>query len=75
MRNLEIFESPGLIVYPDRVKRNMAKVIEMVEGKDRPRELGAPEFAGYGKTFVSIKERKNAHSLKFQEEIWMAVHS
>lgn len=32
MRNLEIFESPGLIVYPDRVKRNIAKVIEMVDG-------------------------------------------
>ena len=24
--------------------------IEMVKCKDRPRELGAPEFAGYGKT-------------------------
>jgi D-serine deaminase-like pyridoxal phosphate-dependent protein len=32
MRNLETFESPGLIVYPDRVKRNIAKVIEMVDG-------------------------------------------
>lgn len=32
MRNLDTFESPGLIVYPDRVKRNIAKVIEMVDG-------------------------------------------
>ena len=24
--------------------------VEMVEGKDRPRELGAPEFPGYDKT-------------------------
>ena len=32
MRNLEIFESPGLIVYPERVKHNIAKVIEMVDG-------------------------------------------
>ena len=31
MKNFENFESPGLIVYPDRVKRNIAKVIEMVE--------------------------------------------
>lgn len=32
MRNLDTFESPGLIVYPDRVKRNIAKVIEMADG-------------------------------------------
>ena len=32
MRTLENFESPGLIVYPDRVKRNILKAIEMVEG-------------------------------------------
>ena len=32
MRTFDKFESPGLIVYPDRVKRNIAKVIEMVEG-------------------------------------------
>ncbi|MFM6914251.1 MAG: D-TA family PLP-dependent enzyme [Aquirufa sp.] len=29
---MDTFESPGLIVYPDRVKRNIAKVIEMVDG-------------------------------------------
>ena len=32
MRSFDKFESPGLIVYPDRVKRNIAKIIEMVEG-------------------------------------------
>jgi D-serine deaminase-like pyridoxal phosphate-dependent protein len=32
MRNFDAFESPGLIVYPERVKRNIAKVIEMVNG-------------------------------------------
>lgn len=32
MRTLENFESPGLIVYPDRVKRNIFKAIEMVDG-------------------------------------------
>ncbi|MEN9961068.1 MAG: D-serine ammonia-lyase [Bacteroidota bacterium] len=32
MRTLDAFESPGLIVYPDRVKRNIAKAIAMVEG-------------------------------------------
>ena len=32
MRNLDTFESPGLIVYPDRVKRNIFKAIEMVDG-------------------------------------------
>jgi len=32
MRNFDTFESPGLIVYPDRVKRNIAKAIEMVDG-------------------------------------------
>jgi D-serine deaminase-like pyridoxal phosphate-dependent protein len=32
MRNLETFESPGLIVYPDRVKRNILKALEMVDG-------------------------------------------
>lgn len=32
MRTLENFESPGLIVYPDRVKRNILKAIEMVDG-------------------------------------------
>ena len=32
MINLDVFESPGLLVYPDRVKRNIAKAIEMVDG-------------------------------------------
>jgi D-serine deaminase-like pyridoxal phosphate-dependent protein len=32
MRTFDTFESPGLIVYPDRVKRNIAKVLEMVNG-------------------------------------------
>jgi D-serine deaminase-like pyridoxal phosphate-dependent protein len=32
MRPFDAFESPGLIVYPDRVKRNIAKAIAMVEG-------------------------------------------
>ena len=32
MRTFNAFESPGLIVYPDRVKRNILKAIEMVEG-------------------------------------------
>lgn len=32
MKTFDAFESPGLIVYPDRVKRNIAKVIEMVDG-------------------------------------------
>jgi D-serine deaminase-like pyridoxal phosphate-dependent protein len=32
MRPFDAFESPGLIVYPDRVKRNIAKAIEMVDG-------------------------------------------
>ena len=29
MRTFDAFESPGLIVYPDRVKRNIFKAIEM----------------------------------------------
>lgn len=32
MRKFNAFESPGLIVYPDRVKRNILKAIEMVDG-------------------------------------------
>jgi D-serine deaminase-like pyridoxal phosphate-dependent protein len=32
MRTFDAFESPGLIVYPDRVKRNIKKALEMVEG-------------------------------------------
>lgn len=32
MNPFETFESPGLIVYPDRVKRNIAKALEMVNG-------------------------------------------
>lgn len=32
MRTFDAFESPGLIVYPDRVKRNILKAIEMVNG-------------------------------------------
>lgn len=32
MINLDVFESPGLLVYPDRVKRNIAKAIAMVDG-------------------------------------------
>ena len=32
MRTFDTFESPGLIVYPNRVKRNIAKVLEMVNG-------------------------------------------
>ena len=32
MITFDTFESPGLIVYPERVKRNIAKVIEMVNG-------------------------------------------
>lgn len=30
--NFDLFESPGLIVYPDRVQRNIAKALEMVDG-------------------------------------------
>lgn len=30
--NFDLFESPGLIVYPDRVQRNIAKAFEMVDG-------------------------------------------
>jgi len=30
--NYSTFESPGLLVYPDRVKRNISKALEMVDG-------------------------------------------